>query len=192
LLEKLIRENESKQYLVMNRLFRYNLILILFCFLFGCQPSKNEIITSKTNCYNDKLKNIREDPIYNKVMAQFVDTFEILKTNKGYFGVPEIVENKPDDAIFFKKDKTECLLIVLRKNNLNLVFGNATIIRGIQINGKWTFEVNSDYTFDKDYFGLYRENSFENISKLARYSILTDRDVKMKGCEIDDHYWFKN
>lgn len=144
----------------------------------------------KINCYNDKLKHRQNEPLYAEVMSQFVDTFKVMKADKRYFGVPEFVNNELDEAIFFNKDKTECLLIVLQINNYGLVFGNARIIRGALHDGKWLFKPSIDYTYDKDYFTRYPENSFKNISGLARYSVLTDGEVKKAGCEIDENYWF--
>lgn len=124
-------------------------------------------------------------------MSAFRDTFPILKTKKEFFGVPEVVTNQIDDAVFFKRDSTECMLVVLQKSNLpELIFGQARMIRGSYKKNRWQFDVSMDFYFEKDYFELFKENTFENISKLARYNVLTDGNIKRKGCEIDDEYWF--
>lgn len=125
-------------------------------------------------------------------MNQFVDTFKVMKNDKQYFGVPEVVRTKVDDAIFFNESKTECLLIVLKRNIYNLIFGNARIIRGTLHGEKWVFKPSIEYFFEKSYYSLYLENNFENISKLARYDVLTDGKIKKAGCEIDEDYWFKD
>ena len=136
---------------------------------------------------------LKKTQLYNKVMSAFRDTFPILKTKKEYFGVPEVVTNQIDDAIFFKKDSSECMLIVLQKSKPpDLVFATARTIRGFFKDNKWQFDVSMDFYFEKDYFELFKENSFENISKLARYSVLTDGKVKKNGCEIDDYFWFEH
>jgi hypothetical protein len=124
-------------------------------------------------------------------MTSFSDTFQILRTKKEYFGVPERVDNQVDEALFLKKDGSECMLIVLQKLRAHeFSFGSARMVRGIKQNKLWKFEVSMTFNFDKDYFNLYKENTFENISKLARYSVLTEGDIKRKGCEIDEEYWF--
>ena len=85
------------------------------------------------------------------------------------------------------------MLIVLQKSKPpNYVFGTARMVRGFQKDNKWQFDVSMDFYFEKDYFELFKENSFENISKLARYSVLTDGKVKKDGCDIDDYFWFEH
>ena len=124
-------------------------------------------------------------------MTAFNDTFPILKANKKYFGVPEKVNNQVDEASFFKKDSSECMLIILQKlEPHDIIFGSARMVRGIRQDKKWKFEVSMTFNFEKDYFTFYKENNFGNISKLARYSVLTEGDINKEGCEIDDDYWF--
>lgn len=124
-------------------------------------------------------------------MTAFADTFKVLKMKKEYFGVPEVVETSIDESLFLKKDSSECMLIVLKRNNAGLVFGNARMVRGRRINNKWYFDVSLDYTFENSYYQLYEDNSFKNIAQLARYNVLTGGNVSIKGCEIDDNYWFE-
>ena len=130
--------------------------------------------------------------MYKNVIEVFTDTFQILKTEKEYFGVPDRVENKIDDAVFFSSDSTNCMIIVLQKSNSGLVFGNARMIRGHKQGADWKFQVSLHFSFSRDYFDLYKDNTFQNISILARYSVLTDGNVtSINGCEIDEHFWFK-
>lgn len=160
----------------------------------SCQTTnpKDKIILDKNRCYEEKLLLLKKVKLYNEIMSAFRDTFPILKTKKEYFGVSEVVTNQIDDAIFFKKDSSECMLIVLKKFNVDLGFGNARMVRASfnKNSNKWYFDVSMEYYFENDYFTLFKENTFENISKLARYSVLTDGDIKRKGCEIDEEYWF--
>lgn len=169
----------------------FSLIVAVFLnFIIGCTSNGQDMKQAKINCYADKLKHMQREPLYEEVMLQFVDTFKVFKNDKRYFGVPEVVNNKIDEAIFFNESKMECLLIVLQRNNYDLVFGTARIVRGIAHDKKWVFEPSIEYTYSKDYFTGYKENSFEIIAKLARYSVLTDGEVKKEGCKIDDQYWF--
>lgn len=175
----------------MNAKILWSILCLVTSCISRCQPHKDQIIREKNKCYNLKLKKIESTLLYRLVHSQFNDTFEVLKREKEYFGVPEYVDNKIDDAVFFKKDSSECILIVLQRSNDTLGFGSARIIHGVKKDdSKWLFEVGMDKSFSKDYFNLYKENNFENISSLARYSILTDGDIKRKGCEIDEYYWF--
>jgi len=49
-----------------------------------------------------------------------------------------------------------------------------------------------EYILEGDYFKLFQTNSFDAISKIARYCILTDGKVKTQGCDIDEYYWFQS
>ena len=163
---------------------------IFLSFILGCTSNGQDLRKVKNECYADSLKNLQNEPVYNEVMSQFADTFKIMKSDKRYFGAPPGFDNKIDEAIFFNKNKTECLLIVLQKSIYDLVFGQARMIRGTLQGKKWVFKPSTEYIFEKSYYKFYPENSFESISKLARYNVLTDGKVKKGGCEIDEHYWF--
>lgn len=165
-------------------------MIVFLSSILGCASNGQDMREVKMNCYTDKLLEIKELSLYKEVMIQFADTFKVMKNDKRYFGVPEVVNNKIDEAVFFNENRTECLLIVLQRDIYDLVFATARIIRGIFQDGKWIFKPSMSYSYSKDFIRLYPENSFGNISKLARYSVLTDGDVKKKGCEIDEHYWF--
>ena len=158
----------------------------------SCKFQSQDVIKSKNECYSEKFALLRSDSVYMSIMTQFNDTFKVMRNNKMDFGVPEIVSNKIDSAIFLSKKMTKCLLIVLQKDSLDFVFGTARIIKGILQHNKWTFSTNMEYSYSKSYYNLYTENSFENISKLARYSVLTTGVFQEKGCEFDEKYWFKD
>ena len=181
-------QNRSKIY-KMKKNFSLNVIFVL-SFIVGCTSNNHNTKQIKINCYDEKLRKLQFEPMYREVMSQFEDTFKIMKRDKRNFGASEVVSTKIDEAIFFNQNRTECLVIVLEKNDYGLVFGNAQIMQGRYNNNKWYFEPSIDYTYSKDYFEKYHENSFTNISKLARLSVLTDGEVEKDGCAIDDNYWF--
>jgi hypothetical protein len=106
-------------------------------------------------------------------MTQFNDTFKVMRNDKKYFGIPEIISNKIDSTVFLGKDRTKCLLVVLMRDSLDFVFGLARIVTGVLQNNKWTFSTNMEYSYSKSYYTRYNENSFNNLSELARYSVLT-------------------
>lgn len=158
----------------------------------SCQSNFNKI-EEKNKCFDKKLNELKCRYIYQKVFSSFVDTFQYLKNQKEYFGIPSVVENKIDDAVFFKKDSNECLLIVLRRTkDSKHTFGGARIIRGTKIDTQWVFKISLEYNFEKDFFEEYNENSFKNISKLARYGVLIAGNANKAGCEISDKYWFSD
>lgn len=165
-------------------------IAIFLNFVIGCTSNGQDMKQAKINCYANKLNEFKKTSLYKEVMTQFSDTFKVLRSDKLNFGAQEVVSTMIDEAIFFNENKTECLLIVLRKNEYGLVFGNARIVDGKLYGNKWVFELSIDYTFSKDYFNRYPENSFDNIAGLARYNVLTEGEVKKGGCEIDENYWF--
>ncbi len=148
-------------------------------------------LEQKNECFDEKLNELKKTNLYKTVLSEFTDTFKVLKNVKENFGVASYVKIKIDDAIFFKKDSSECLLIVLEKMKDSVDgFGSARIISGKDVQGRWKFEVSLDYYFEKDYFGLYPQNTFDNIAKIARYSVLVNNNSSVGGCEINDEYWF--
>lgn len=170
---------------------------LIFLFLstlpISCKTTttKDKIISDKNKCYDLLLPTLKKSNLYNEVMTAFNDTFPVLKTIKENFGLPQIVKNQVDDALFFKKDSSECMIIVLQKlEPHDFMFGSARMVRGIKEGKKWKFKMSMNFNFEKDYFTLYKENNFYNISRLARYSVLTEGDITREGCEIDADYWF--
>lgn len=171
------------------------LILITYvisAMVVSCSSSGQKAeIKNKNICFDIKLEALRFQSIYRDVMSQFVDTFEVLETRNRIFGQPNVVSNKVDGSVFFNSKKNECLLLVLQKFTNKLLFGQVRLIRGRYVNGKWIFKPSMVYTFDPDILKDYEENSFEVISKLGRYSVLTAGETIKDGCEIDEEYWFK-
>jgi hypothetical protein len=145
----------------------------------------------KSSCFDTKLEALMSLRIYKDVMSQFIDTFKTLKDSTRLFGRGNVIVSKIDESIFFNKEKKECLLIVLLKPPSNIAFGEVRVVRGRYINGKWLFKPSMSFVYDQEYFKKYKENSFENISKLGRHSVLTEGEPIENGCEIDEEYWFK-
>jgi hypothetical protein len=166
------------------------LFLTIF-YIASCQESKDRLITQKNLCYQQKFDKLRESQIYKHVFSQFKDTFQILISNKQLFGVPEYMDTKTDDAIFFNKDSTECILIILQKPvEAKNIFGNARVVYGSKLADHWTFKVGLEFSYPKDYFETFKDNNFENISATARYSIMTSGKPIEDGCNIDENFWF--
>jgi hypothetical protein len=163
--------------------------LLCTILLSNCQTSKDFLIFQKNVCYDESLEVLKKRTIYERTASSFADTFSMIQNQRER---QPLFEKKIDEAIFFKKDSTECLLIVLqRHDDKNLSFGTARIYRGELFESVWKFKKSMWFSFEEGYFEKYAENSFENISKLARYAVLTNGNFKISGCELDDHYWFE-
>lgn len=167
------------------------ILILLNSFFISCRTPQDRI-EQKNKCFAEKLIMLKQIKLYKTVFSAFEDTFEVLKQNKENFGMSSYADTKIDDAIFFKQDSTECLLIVLEKIKDSLVFGSARTVLGSNNGGHWKFEIGTEYNFEKDFYKDYKENSFENISKLARYGVLVAGNANKQGCEINDKYWFSD
>ena len=163
-------------------------LLVLTVLQFGCTESKDELIRRKNHCYDRKLELLKQSALYKSVHNEFADTFAILQASRKR---PSLLDEKIDDAAFFSADSSKCLLIVLeRSDDKQGSFGSACMFDGTRSDGKWSFEENTTTSFTNDFYHMYYTNTFENISRLARYGVLVDGDVKLSGCEIDEYYWF--
>jgi hypothetical protein len=149
---------------------------------------KDHYIDQKNNCYALRLEKLKEQDVYNQVRTAFIDTFSIIEKKRTF---KPILEEKIDEAVFFKNDTTECLLIVLQRHpETTLSFGSARIYSGRFFQTGWKFSESIWISFD-GYHEKYSDNSFENISQVARYSVLTNGDVDVSGCDIDEYFWFE-
>src|ERR1700730_10295347 len=103
----------------------YSKVFLIVSIIAACQTIKENRIDQKNRCFNERLNKLKKSDLYWNVLSDFEDSFKVLIKRKEYFGINSYVDNKVDDAIFFKKDSSECLLIVLQKMNDSLyVFGS--------------------------------------------------------------------
>ena len=171
--------------------------IIYLRFLFFCMPfiscvqSKGDKIEKINRCYNKKLESLQSQPVYKDVYKQFVDSFVLMMANNR---ILQFSDNKIDKALFINSDSNKCVLLILQKSpGDNNYFGLGRAVSGyFDNNGKWHFELDREYMFGSDWYDLYKENTFENISKLARYYILSAGTHHNNGCEIDERFWFEN
>jgi hypothetical protein len=160
-------------------------LIVVTVLLISCN-TKDIIIHNKNSCFEKQLADLKTREIYKKALLSFADTLRIVQSTS-----KTLLEERADEAIFFKKDSLECLTLVLeRSGNRNGVFGSARVWRGQLINGQWEWSKSMWFTFANDYFKKYKDNTFDNISKVARYSVLTNGEPLLNGCDLDDHYWF--
>jgi hypothetical protein len=164
-------------------------ILLIILAITGCTDTKDALITQKNNCYNSYLSEVRRRDAYTNVHSAFADTFAVIKASRPS---PSLLAETIDSAVFFTKDGSGCILLVLeRMDDLDGTFGSARSYRGKLSEGRWRFDRSMWFLFPNEFYKKYQDNSFENISQLARYSVLTEGDFHSSGCLIDEVYWFK-
>ena len=152
-----------------------------------CTKPKEMLISHKNECYEDKLNNLRTTTFYKQIQSSFADTFPVFQKDH-----PSLLKKRVDEAVFLKRDSLQCLLVVLeRDDNKEGSFGSARTYNGKLTDGKWIYKRNMWFVFSHNYYKKYPENSFKNISQLARYSILTEGSFSVRGCELDEDFWFE-
>jgi len=162
-------------------------------FVASCQLSKTESIESKNRCFSEQPSKLKNTYRYREVRDQFIDTFELLRRDQGYFGKAERVETRLDSAAFFSADSAKCILLVLTKlKDSASMPGGAVVILEKVTGSDWRFEIESSLSFDYDYFKEFKVKDFETMSKLSGYAILAVGSVRREGCEIDEGYWFRS
>ena len=171
----------------MQKLFIF--LALIFCFE-ACN-NKGDKIVYINQCYNKSLKELKKSKVYQRVISNFEDTFKVMVMDIRNFGDPRYVENKLDEFVFFNADKSMCLVLVLQKMKTSVSFGKCRVVYGFKNKtDKWSFDIRREILLDKSYFELYSENTFENISKLARYNIWIQGSTTEANCNINEKYWF--
>ena len=158
------------------------LVTLTIASLASCYP-EDIIIDIKNNCFEKELVDLKTRHIYKSALTSFKDTLKIVQAAS-----KSLLEEKADDGVFFKKDSLECLTFVLARGKRE--FGSVRVWRGQLTNGQWKWSKSMSVGFSESYFEKYENNTFDNISKLARYSILTSGDATLGGCDLDEYYWF--
>jgi hypothetical protein len=174
-------------YLVINNLL---IIFLAARLVISCKyDNERKMISDKNSCYVSKLNQLENDSLFITVHKEFSDSFVTLKNRER---ILQFRQNVIDDAVFFSKKKDECILLILQKPMDTTLFGYGRAVYAKKEGIHWQFELSREYIFENDYLELFRDNSFFNISKLARYSILIDGMGDRQDCEIDENYWFKH
>jgi hypothetical protein len=146
----------------------------------------------KNACYNSQLETLKGGLLYKNVYSFFKNDFSQRQATS-----KSLLHKSADEAIFFSADSTKCILLVLERSDQDIkgqgsFFGSARAYEGSLVGPEWKFKESTWFTFDGGYFKKYSENSFENIAKVARYTVLSSGDASFGGCEIDEAYWFEN
>jgi hypothetical protein len=160
-------------------------LILTTVLLISCNP-KDIVIDNKNSCYEKEFADLKIREIYKKAWISFSDTFKIVQSTS-----KTLLQEKADGGIFFKKDSLECLALVLARDDDKYdVFGSARVWRGQFINKQWKWSKSMRFSFSNGYFKKYHDNTFDNISKVARYCVLTSGKTNFGGCDLDEYYWF--
>jgi hypothetical protein len=158
-------------------------------FLFSsCLKSEKEILFQKNDCYLSKLRKLVTDTLYTSVYSQFLDSFEVLRKNEK---ILQFRDYEIDQAVFFNKARNKCILLILQRTTGKDIFGFGRAVMVVKNDKGWRFSLSKEYIIEGDYFEIFNNNSFDNISKVARYCIMIDGKVEIQACEIDEYYWFE-
>jgi hypothetical protein len=157
---------------------------------------RNKIV----NCLDSKLKALEFSATYQTVFKEANLFYQTQKdTLKSFTEIKVSVERFFDKYIFFNHDSTKCILMLLEKYPDDFHSGYLRIIRG-DLDGQWKFSVGMHLEFPEedikplfpeDYNSGVRHYSFEMLSKRGRISVLDESDKKIKNCDIDEDWWFK-
>ena len=170
-------------------------------FKFWTSDSNERRLRNKiANCLDNKLKSLESSATYQTVFRQANIFYQTQKdTLRPFVEIKVPVERIFDKYIFFNHDSTKCILMLLEKYPDAFHSGYLRIIRG-DLDGQWKFSVGMHMSFPKEdikplfpeeYNSGVRQYTFDMLSKRGRISVLNDSDRKIKGCDIDEDWWFK-
>jgi hypothetical protein len=164
---------------------RVKLTIMAIVLLTSCN-SKDIVIKIKNDCFEKRLADLKAKGVYKRALTSFHDTLKIV-----HLTAKTLLKEQADEAIFFKKDSLECLTLVLQRDDDKTgEFGSARVWDGQLVNGQWKWSQSMTFGFGNSYYKKYEDNTFDNISKIARYSVLTNGEPKLNGCDLDEYYWF--
>ena len=176
--------------------------LIFFVYKFWTSDSNERHLRTKAlNCLDGKLRILRNTPTYQLVLRDANDFYKTQKsTLKPFAEIKVAVERAFDEYIFFSRDTTKCILMLLEHFPSGTVSGHVRIIHGIR-KDKWQFSVGMEMLFpNEDIPSLFPDEynagitqyNFSMLSKRARISVLFDGKNSLKNCDLDEKTWFGN
>lgn len=174
----------------------FSLLVICSILSNGCNPSK-------LDCYNSNLNDISTTAEYKEVMRSARVELPLLKgkTGESLFKQKDYIDSAIiDKAVFFNRDKTKCILLLLRQTNKRLYLDNALIIQGSKESQKWIFRLNRLPEVPEIDFVVKKSgprsnplsNTFDELAAKTRQFVLTGGTVSAFNCAIDEKYWFGN
>lgn len=175
--------------------------LIFAYYKFWTSDSNERRLRNKiAKCLDNKLKSLESSTTYQTVFREANTFYQTQKdTLKPFAEIKVPVERIFDKYIFLNGDSTKCILMLLEKYPDDFHSGYLRIIRG-DLDGQWKFSVGMHISFPEEdikpifpdeYNSGVRQYTFNMLSKRGRISVINHGDRK-KGCEFDEHWWFKN
>jgi hypothetical protein len=151
-------------------------------------------------CLDNKLTRLESSKKYQSTLREANIFYQTQKDSLLAFKEIKVpVERVFDKYIFFNRDSTKCLLMLLEKYPGDFHRGYLRIIRG-DLNGKSKFKLGMHMLFavedikplfPKEYNAGARQYTFEMLSSRGRIAVLNYGNSKLKTCDIDESWWFK-
>lgn len=152
------------------------------------------------NCLDSRLRTLESSITYQTVLKEANIFYQTQKDTLGPFAEIKVpVERVFDKYVFFSRDSSMCILMLLEKYADDFHSGNLRIIRG-DLKGQWKFSVGMHMSFpEEDIESLFpeefkagvRQYTFDMLSKRGRISVINTGD-KTKGCNFDEEWWITN
>lgn len=154
------------------------------------------------DCFDKKLRQLKTTDIYKTVFRLADEFYEVAKdTLQTFTQIKVPVSRTLDQYIFFSKDSSYCVLMLLEQYPADFKDGNTRIIVGHKDDDTWRFSLGMHISFSaEDIESLYpdeykkgmRTYSLTMLSERSRISVLMYTNGSLRGCEFDEKWWLKN
>ncbi len=152
------------------------------------------------NCLDSKLKTLESSATYQTAFKAANDFYQTQKDTLQPFAEIKVpVERVFDKYVFFSRDSSMCILMLLEKYPEDFHSGYLRILQG-DLQGQWKFSVGMHMSFpNEDIKSLFPEEfdagvrhyTFDMLSKRGRIAVINHGD-NTKGCNFDEDWWFEN
>lgn len=180
-----------------NKYVKRFLIILILIFNYSCKGTEEQ-----QQCFNAYINEVKGTPEYNSIRSAAKDTvLNWIRMDVKFFGhLDTDAIWKIDSAVFFNKDKSKALLLLLQKDTDNkAVFDNVKMLAAERKDNKWQFYSQGFPTigFDRRLdpaTSTKRPYTFEELSSISREELLRGGYYKWRTCGVDYDYvndWFK-
>jgi hypothetical protein len=167
------------------------MIIVFVMLVFSCNSKKFE-----QKCVAEYFAKVNSTDEYEAIKEAAIDTLTKWQNMNIRYAIT-LKRNswRVDDFIFFNKNKSRALLILLKVDkDINAVLDFAEMLAAERKDGQWFF-----YSASMPTMGFNRERkemkeyTYEELSKGMLQKVLRGGLFKDKNCEVDDEYingWF--
>jgi hypothetical protein len=171
---------------------RWLLILITFLNL-RCKSTNGQ-----QHCLEDNIKEIKATSEYNSIRSAARDTISKWATLniKTFYGINR-TEWELDSAVFFNKDKSKALLLLLEVDTvLTAKLDYIKLLAAEKKGDNWYFYAQSMHfiIYDREENPQGRPYTFPELSLKGRYELIRGGYFKIGSCNVNYAYvdnWFK-